>query len=162
MDLQAFREIIGKLEAILTAQNQILAILTAKRLVIRIGKHMANFQLGDSLEVPFGIVLLDAKGFPDTLPDHWSVTVTSSAPASLAVVLDATPAAGTIVSGKFVGGTPQAGVIVTALAGTFTPGGPSIESTDTIDVVGGAPATMGFQLGTPVPQGGSTPPPAGP
>ena len=117
---------------------------------------MANPQIGDTQQAPYSVTGLDADGQPAQLEPGDVVTVTSSAPASLSVVPDATPAPGSLASGQLVGGTTLAvGVTITAVI-THTDG-TSATATDTIDVVSGEAATLAIGLGAPVSQ---TQPPA--
>lgn len=124
---------------------------------------MANFQLGDNQQVPYSLNLLDAQGNPAANVPGDIPGVTSNDTTVIKVVPDATPVAGTVASGFLVAqGKIGAGIIITAVVQMPTGSGPNLTSTDTIDVVGGAPATLGFSLGTPVPIGAATPPPPGP
>jgi hypothetical protein len=117
---------------------------------------MSNFQLGDTEQVPYQLTALDADSNPAVAQPGDVTTVVSSAPASISVVPDATPAVGTIASGQLVGGSTLAtGVSITATV-THTDG-TSATVTDLIDVVGGEATSLSISLGTPTQQ----PAPAG-
>jgi hypothetical protein len=124
---------------------------------------MANFQLGDTEQVPYALTELDGDSNPTTGKPGDVITVVSSDTASLTVVPDATPVAGSVASGQLLGGKKlQTGVTVTA---TITPvSGAPLVVVDTIDIVGGAATSISLGLGAPVSQtgGGNNPPPPGP
>ena len=113
---------------------------------------MANFQLQDNFKVPYSIIELDKDNNP-TGGSGDTCTVTSSAPSSVSVVPDTTPAAGSIASGFLVGGsTLGTGIVITATPSHAdgTPVAPP--STVLIDVVAGTAVSAGISLGTPIPQ----------
>lgn len=113
---------------------------------------MANFQLQDNFKVPFSVIELDSDNNP-TGGQGDTATVVSSDTASLTVVLDPTPAPGSIVSGFLVGGTKlQVGVAVTVTT-SHADGSPVGQPVvDMIDIVAGAGVSAGISLGTPIPQ----------
>jgi hypothetical protein len=112
---------------------------------------MANFPLGDTQQVSFAVSSLDADKNPAVAQPGDIITVVSSAPASIIVVLDATPAAGSVVSGTLLGTAILAtGVAITATVAHVD--GTSATGTDILDVVGGEGETLAFALGTPVQQ----------
>jgi hypothetical protein len=111
----------------------------------------ANPQIGDSQKAPYTLTGTDAAGNPAVLETGDTVTVVSSAPASLSVVPDATPAAGSIASGFLVGGkTLATGIVVTATIAHAD--GTSASVTDTIDVGAEEASSLSFGLGAPVSQ----------
>jgi hypothetical protein len=120
---------------------------------------MPNFQLGDTEKVAYALTELDADSNPASAQPGDIITVVSSAPASISVVPDATPAAGSVASGFLVGGATLAiGVTITAtvqhvssINGVTTPGA-SLTVTDLIDVVGGTASSISLGLGAPVSQ----------
>src|ERR1035438_9525079 len=99
---------------------------------------MPNTQLGDTEKVAYTLTELDADSNPASSSPGDVVTVVSSAPASITVVPDATPVAGSVASGFLVGGkTLAVGVTVTA---TVThANGNSLTARIGVDVVGGIP-----------------------
>jgi len=110
-----------------------------------------NFQLGDSQKVQFSLTELDAAGNPAVPSPGDTVTVVSADVDSLTVVMDPAPIAGTVASGFLVAGKKlQVGVAVTATV-THTDG-TTITATDLLDIVAGAPASLSFGLGAPIPQ----------
>lgn len=113
---------------------------------------MANNQLTDTFKVSFTFGELDKDNNP-TGGNGDTATIVSSDTASLTVVLDATPAQGSLASGFFVGGSKiQTGVVVTGTA-SHTDGTPvAPPTTITFDIVAGAAVSAGFSLGTAVPQ----------
>jgi hypothetical protein len=111
-----------------------------------------NFQLGDTEKVPYSLIELDADSNPATPEPGDTITIVSSDTASLAVVPDPTPAAGTVASGFLVGGSKlQTGVTVTATV-SHADGSPSLSVVDTIDIVGGKASSLSLGLGAPVAQ----------
>lgn len=124
---------------------------------------MANFQLGDTEQVPYSLIELDADSQPALTSPSDIITIVSSNTKALQVVPDATPAAGTQASGLLVGG-PGVALGVTVTATVQRTSGPVLSVTDTIDVVGGVASSLSLGLGAPVaqPTGGTTPPPPGP
>jgi len=113
---------------------------------------MANFQLGDTEKSPYAVTVLDGDSNPAVLDPTDTVTVVSSDVASMTVVPDATPAAGSVASGFVLGGAKlQVGVTLTA---TVTPGPTSITKAitgvDLIDIVGGVANSLSIGLGAPV------------
>jgi hypothetical protein len=110
-----------------------------------------NPQLGDSQKETYAFQIFDTDKQPVTPQTGDTITVVSSAPASIAVTPDTSAAAGSVASGFLVGGAPALGVTVTA---TYTPisGASPIVVVDTIDVVAGAAATGTLTLGAPVSQ----------
>jgi formylmethanofuran dehydrogenase subunit E-like metal-binding protein len=110
-----------------------------------------NFQLGDSQKVQYTLSETDAAGNPVAPLAGDVVTVVSSDTASLTVVPDATPVAGSVASGFLVAGKKlQVGVSVTA---TLTHvGGSTLTATDLIDIIAGAASSLSFGLGAPVAQ----------
>jgi hypothetical protein len=112
---------------------------------------MANFALGDTEKAPYTLVELDADSNPAMPKAGDVISVVSSDTASATIVPDATPVAGSVASGFVVGGKKlQTGVIITATV-THTDG-TSLNTTDTIDIVGGAASSLSFGLGAPVAQ----------
>lgn len=110
-----------------------------------------NFQLGDSQKVPYALTELDADGNPASPSPGDSITIVSSAPASISVVPDATPVPGSIASGFLLGGSTLAlGVTITATV--LHSDGTSLTVVDTLDVVGGAASSLSLGLGAPVSQ----------
>ena len=113
---------------------------------------MPNFQLGDTEKAPYTVTELDADSNPATPAPGDVITVTSSDTASITVVPDATPVAGSMASGFIVGGSKlQTGVTLTASV-THGDGTPGLTTTDLVDVVGGAASSLSFGLGAPVSQ----------
>ena len=113
---------------------------------------MPNFQLGDTEKVPYALTELDADSNPATPQPGDVVTVVSSDAASISVVPDATPVAGSVASGFLVGGAKlQLGVIVTASLSHANSTQP-LTISDTIDVVGGSASSLSLGLGAPVSQ----------
>ncbi len=110
-----------------------------------------NPQIGDTEKAPFTLVELDDASQPvPGLPTD-VISITSDSPSSASIVMDATPAPGTVASGFVVGGVPKTGVILTATV-THADGtvlGPAI---DTIDIVGGVANSLAFGLGAPIPK----------
>lgn len=121
---------------------------------------MANFQLGDTQQVPYQIFGKDADGSPAVPAPGDTVNVSTSDTAMATVVKDATPAPGSLASGVIVGGTKEGTVNIIV---QYQPqGGSLITLTDAIDIVGGPVSTVAISLGTPVaqtPASGPTPPP---
>lgn len=108
-------------------------------------------QLADNQKVSFLFVPEDSLGNPVTIVAGSEVTVTSSDTASVSVVLDATPAAGSVASGFLVAGSKlQDGVTIT---GRYTPPGQiTITAVQTIDVIAAVASQAEIKLGTPVSQ----------
>jgi hypothetical protein len=113
--------------------------------------YMANFQLGDTEKVQYSLTELDADSNPASAQPGDVVTVVSADPASLTVVPDATPVAGSVASGFLVGGAKLAtGLAVTA---TVTHAdGTTLSVVDLIDIVGGKASSLSLGLGAPVAQ----------
>ena len=112
---------------------------------------MPNFQLGDTEKVSYALTELDAASNPAAANPSDVITVVSSDVASLTVVPDATPVAGSVASGFLVGGSKlQIGVTVMATA-THTDG-TTLSVTDTLDIVGGVASSLSLGLGAPVSQ----------
>jgi hypothetical protein len=112
---------------------------------------MPNFQLGDSEKAPFALTELDAASQPASAQLGDSVSVVSDSPSNASIVMDPTPAPGSIASGFVVGGTPKTGVNITA---TVTHAdGTKLSVSDVIDVVGGVASSLSLGLGAPVSQG---------
>ncbi len=113
---------------------------------------MANFQLGDTEQVTYALTELDADSNPATPAAGDTISVVSSDTASLTVVPDATPVAGSVASGLLVGGKKLGtGIQVTATV-SHADGSPSLSVTDLIDVVGGKASSLSLGLGAPVSQ----------
>ena len=111
-----------------------------------------NFQLGDTEKVAYALTELDVDSNPATPEAGDVITVTSSDTASITVVPDATPAAGSVASGFLVGGKKiQQGVQITASV-THADGSPFLTVTDLIDLVGGVASSLSLGLGAPVAQ----------
>lgn len=113
---------------------------------------MANFVLGDTQKVPYALTELDADGNPTSGDPGDTIDIASSDPASVSVVPDASPAAGSVASGFLVGGSKLGtGISITA---TLTPagGGAPLVATDLIDVIAGAASSISLGLGAPVSQ----------
>lgn len=111
-----------------------------------------NTPIQDTFKRPFQVTELDADNNP-TGGNGDTCTVVSADTASVSVVLDPSPAPGTLASGFLVGGSKlQAGVAVTATPSHAdgTPVAPP--STILIDVVASAAVSAGFTLGDQVPQ----------
>jgi len=121
---------------------------------------MANFQLGDSEQVAYSLIELDAASNPVFGATGDVISFVSSDTASITVVADATAASGTVASGLLVGGTKvQTGVTVSA---TVTHAdGTTLSVTDTFDLVGGAASSLSLALGAPTAKGGTVIPPGG-
>ena len=114
---------------------------------------MPNFQLGDTEKVPYALTELDADSNPATPQAGDVITIVSSDTASITVVPDATPVAGSVASGFLVGGSKlQTGVQVTATVTHAAPGSTPLTVTDLIDVVGGTASSISIGLGAPVSQ----------
>lgn len=114
---------------------------------------MPNFQLGDTEKVPYALTELDADSNPATVAAGDVITIVSSDTASIAVVPDATPAAGSVASGFLVGGAKlQVGVSITATVTHAAAGSTPLTVTDLIDVVGGTASSLALGLGAPVSQ----------
>ncbi len=115
---------------------------------------MANFLLGDNQKVSFAVSAgLDAKGNPGSVPAGDTISVASSDVNSITIVLDATPATGSLVSGFLVAGSKLGvGVTVTATAllADGTPDSTVSSAVATIDVVGGVSSSLGIALGSPI------------
>ena len=112
---------------------------------------MANFQLQDAQKVSYAVAVTDVDNNPTTLQPGDVVTAISSMPASLAVVPDATPVAGSVASGFLVASSTLA-LGVTFTVTPATTGAAAIVATDLIDVVAGADTGVTITLGTPVSQ----------
>jgi hypothetical protein len=113
--------------------------------------NMAAFQLGDTEKVQYALTELDADSNPATPSPGDTISIVSSDTASLTVVPDATPTAGSIASGFLMGGKKlAAGITVTATV-THTDG-TSLTVADTIDIVGGKASSLSLGLGAPVAQ----------
>ena len=112
---------------------------------------MPNTQLGDTEKVAYYLTELDADSNPALPSPGDSVSITSSAPGSISVVPDATPAANTVASGFLVGGTTLATGVVITFTVTHADG-TTLTTTDTLDLVGGAASSLAVGLGTPVAQ----------
>lgn len=113
-----------------------------------------NFQLGDTEKTPYALTVLDGDSNPAVLDPTDTIEIVSADTASLTVVPDASPSAGSVASGFLVGGSKeQVGVAVTA---TVTPGPSSTTKamtvTDLIDIVSGPAASISLGLGAPVAQ----------
>jgi hypothetical protein len=113
---------------------------------------MANFQLGDTEQVSYGVTVLDADSNPAVLLPTDVVSATSSS-ASMTVVPDATPAAGTVASGQLLGTAALATGVVFTVSIT---GSVNLTATDLIDIVGGPASSISIALGTPVAQGATS------
>ncbi len=112
---------------------------------------MANFQLGDTEKAQYTLTELDADSNPATPQVGDVIEITSSDTASATIVPDATPLAGSVVSGFVVGGKKiQTGVSI--MAKVTHPDGTSLSVTDIIDVVGGVASSLSLGLGAPVAQ----------
>lgn len=111
---------------------------------------MANFILADNQKVSYVVSALASNGFSGQLAAGNTVTVTSSDIASLTIVPDPTPAAGSLASGFLVAGNKlQNGVVVTATA--FKPDGAiDMSTTSLIDIVAGTAVSLSISLGKPV------------
>lgn len=70
---------------------------------------MANTQIGDTEKAPFTLVEMDAKSFPTQGLPTDVISVVSSDPTVLSIVLDAIPVAGTVASGFVVGAEASGG-----------------------------------------------------
>jgi hypothetical protein len=106
-----------------------------------------NYQIAQNEHIPFS--LFERNPAFSKIPA--TVIVVSSDPASVSVVLDATPAPDTNASGYFLGGAKiQNGVMVTATVRQAD--GQTRSNTYTFDVVAEVPQTssLAFQLGRPV------------
>jgi hypothetical protein len=114
---------------------------------------MANFQLGDTEKAPYTVVVLDGASNPATLQPGDTVTVTSQDVASVTVVPDATPVAGSVASGFIVGGKKvQPNVVITATATLAASENPLPPATAMVDVVGGVASSISLGFGAPVAQ----------
>jgi len=114
---------------------------------------MANFQLQDAQKVSYAVAVTDVDNNPTTLQPGDVVTAISSMPASLAVVPDATPVAGSVASGFLVASSTLAlGVTFTVTITPAATGAAAIVATDLIGVVAGADTGVTITLGTPVSQ----------
>lgn len=112
---------------------------------------MPNTAIGDTEKAPFTLVELDGASQPvPGLPTD-VISITSDSPDSASIVMDSTPAPGTVASGFVVGGVPKPGVIITALV-THADGTTLGPVTDTIDIVGGVANSLSFGLGAPIPK----------
>lgn len=109
---------------------------------------MPNFQLGDTEKVPYALTELDAASQPVAGVATDVIAIVSSVPASVAVVPDATPVAGSVASGFLTGGVPAVGVVVTATVTHVD--GTALTVSDTIDCVGGVANSISLGLGAPV------------
>ena len=112
---------------------------------------VTNPQLGDTQKVSYALTELDGASNPASAQAGDVVSVVSSAPASITVVPDATPVAGSVASGFLVGGKTLA-VGVTVTASVTHVDGTSLSVVDTIDVVGGVASSLSLGLGAPVSQ----------
>lgn len=112
---------------------------------------MPNYQLGDTEKAPFALTELDADSNPTQGKADDVITVTSSDTDSATVVMDATPAEGTVASGWVIGGKKvQSGVTINA---TVTHAdGTTLSVVDVIDIVPGAAVSLSLGLGAPVAQ----------
>ena len=109
-----------------------------------------NPQIGDNQKAPFTITEFDSKNFPVLPAAGDTVTVVPSDTNAVSVVMDPTPASGTVASGFIVGGNPTANVDIVA---TVTHAdGTTLTATDTVDIVAGAASSLAFGLGAPIPQ----------
>ena len=112
-----------------------------------------NFQLEDDQKVPYAVTVTDADNNPTNLQPGDTVTAVSSEPASLTVVPDATPAAGSVASGFLVAGTTLAvGVSFTVTITPAAAGAAPIVATDLIDIIAGVETGISIGLGAPVAQ----------
>jgi hypothetical protein len=109
-----------------------------------------NPQLGVNQQVQFNITEFDAKGNPATPQpgDTFSSSLSDSTAAT--VEFEQPPAAGTVASGLIVAVHESAGLVITFALQHVS--GPPVTITDTIDIVGGAAATIAVSLGTPAAQ----------
>lgn len=112
---------------------------------------MANTQLGDTEQMSYALVELDADSAPATPQVGDVITIVSSDTDSATVVPDGTPVTGSVASGLVVGGK-KLGVGVTIIATVTHPDGSTLSVTDLIDVVGGAASSLSLGFGAPVAQ----------
>lgn len=112
---------------------------------------MTNFQLQDVQKVLFVLNAVDADGNPAALASGASIKVSSADPTIADVVLDPTPASGSLVSG-FVVGKAKLGTVQINAAVVNVDGSAGVTGAVSIDVVAGPAATISFNLGTPVSQ----------
>jgi hypothetical protein len=111
---------------------------------------MANFQLADNQKVPFTVTAVASNGFPGQLTAGDTLSVVSSDPTSVAVVLDTVPAAGSLASGFLVAGKNlQVGVSITASA-LKADGSVDLTVVTLVDVVAGVAVALALNLGAPV------------
>jgi len=113
---------------------------------------MPSFQLGDTSKVAYSLVELDADGNPAAPLSGDVITVVSSDTASLTVVPDSVPVAGSVASGFLVAGKKLGVVTVTATVTHQQSTIPPLTVVDTIDVVASAASSLSLGLGAPVAQ----------
>ena len=127
---------------------------------------MANFQLGDNQKVSYQVMGLDSNSAPASkLPAGDLLAVVSSDLASMTVVPDATPVAGSLGSGFIFGGSKlQTGVILTASANKADGSDDTAvaHAVQLFDIIsgpgsGGIAASLNFVFGTPVLQAPGAP-----
>lgn len=106
------------------------------------------FVLTDNQQVTYGLSAEDAKLNPAQLAAGATLAVTSADPASVAVVPDATPAAGTVASGLLVAGAKLTASVQISAAVTNADGSAGPTGTQAIAVVADAASTIAFTLGT--------------
>jgi hypothetical protein len=113
---------------------------------------MPSFQLGDTSKVAYSLVELDADGNPAPPLSGDVITIVSSDTASLTVVPDTVPVAGSVASGFLVAGKKLGSVTVTATINHQQSTIPPLTVVDTIDVVASAASSISLGLGSPVAQ----------